>query len=42
MEIQKLKKRKKSLILAHNYQQPEVQEIADYVGDTLELAKRLW
>jgi quinolinate synthase len=38
-EIKKLKKDKNITIVAHNYQLPEIQEIADICGDSLELAK---
>src|SRR4051795_7690012 len=38
-EILELKARRNAIILAHHYQEPEIQEIADSVGDSLELAR---
>lgn len=39
-EIRRLSRDKKALILAHNYQRSEVQDIADYVGDSVELSRK--
>lgn len=39
-EIRRLKKDKNAFVPAHNYQVPEIQAVADYVGDSFELALR--
>src|SRR5260370_41527460 len=39
-EILELKRERKAILLAHHYQEREIQELADCVGDSLELARK--
>jgi quinolinate synthase len=39
-EILELKKDRRAILLAHHYQESEIQELADVIGDSLELSRK--